>query len=285
LYRHQTGLYVGVAELDYTWVNDDGFTTPFTTMVSSGTDIPSLISNGIAAYTCYTSAITGIALTNYILTVTLEDNDVSPASGVLELLVYDGTFPSISDKLYDGNLEVGTNVIEFTSVSADMFMILASGTDTGDYTLTFELYKKLDELIPIDIVTDEEWVGRRHDALTIPTEDYPIGKLSGDYLYIAPREVEDVVLFYLRKPTDPVFDYYIDVNLNIVPMAVSSSHTLGTGEVYRDGTTTGSKTSTTVELEWEDIDQIKILHRILAKLGVSMDEQLVAQYAMAEKNS
>ena len=43
--------------------------------------------------------------------------------------------------------------------------------------------------------------------------------------------------------------------------------------------------SLTVELEWQDLDKIKILHRILTKFGVSMDEQLVAQYAASKENS
>lgn len=136
----------------------------------------------------------------------------------------------------------------------------------------------------VDIVTEEEWVNRRLDAITLPTADYPIARIAGDSVYILPASITTATMYYLKSPTAPFFDYYFDANLNIVGLSVGQSYTLQAGEVYRDGTTSGSKTSTTVELEWEEPEQIKILQRILAKLGVSMDEQLVAQLAMANKN-
>lgn len=137
----------------------------------------------------------------------------------------------------------------------------------------------------IDELTDEEWVFRQDDELTAPTTSYPIARLADTKIYVLPTTIDSITVLYIRKPTEPFFDYYIDANLNVVYMGVSTSHTLGTSEEYRDGTTSGSKTSVSVELEWEDLDKIKILHRILTKFGVSMDEQLVAQYAASKENA
>jgi len=67
---------------------------------------------------------------------------------------------------------------------------------------------------------------------------------------------------------------------------VEGTHELTAGEVGRSDEAAGETvTSSTVELEWEDTEKIKILHRILAKMGVSMDEQLVAQYATSKENA
>lgn len=136
----------------------------------------------------------------------------------------------------------------------------------------------------VDIVTEEEWVERRLDSITAPSVYYPIARIAGESIFILPAGITTATLYYLKTPTDPFFDYYIDANGNIMPLAVGATYTLQAGEVYRDGTTAGLKTSVTVELEWEDNEQIKIMEGILAKLGASMNEQLVAQLAVQNKN-
>jgi len=141
------------------------------------------------------------------------------------------------------------------------------------------------DTILIDDLTDEEWVFRQDDELTQPSADYPIARLDSTNIYVLPLTIDSITLLYLRNPTTPYYDYYTDANLNIEYLEADESYVLGASEVYRDGTTSGTVNSITVELEWEDLDKIKILHRILTKLGVSMDEQLVAQYATSKENS
>ena len=137
----------------------------------------------------------------------------------------------------------------------------------------------------IDELTDEEWVFRQDDELTQPTTSYPIARLDATYLYVLPATVTSITVYYLKNPTTPFFDYYIDANLAIQYLTVGQSYALQASEVYRDGTTSGTKASISVELEWDDTNKIKVLHRILTKLGVSMDEQLVAQYSTQKENS
>lgn len=137
----------------------------------------------------------------------------------------------------------------------------------------------------IDEVTDEEWVFRADDEITQPTASYPIARLADSKIYVLPSTIDSITILYLRTPTTPYFDYYYDANLNIQYLTAGQSYALQAGETYRDGTTAGTKSSISVELEWEDLDKIKILHRILTKFGVSMDEQLVAQYATSKENS
>ncbi len=141
------------------------------------------------------------------------------------------------------------------------------------------------DTILIDQVTDEEWVFRQDDELTQPTASYPIGRLADTNIYVLPNTITSITVLYIRNPTEPYFDYYTDANYKVQYLTAGQVYALQTSEVYRDGTSSGSVTSISVELEWEDLDKIKILHRILTKFGISMDEQLVAQYATSKENS
>lgn len=292
-YVHLTGCYVGADKLDTDWQNngtppyDIIAYTQFNTCTESNGYISSLIGIALPGQTkrCFSYDITVSPSADYSLKVTVTDNDISQNSDGVDLHVWSSNGTTAS-AIAAKTLVAGDNFINFTATT-NIILLTLTLSDSGncDYSINFELYEDDGELPVIDVVTDEEWITRRYDELTKPTAEYPICMIADGNIYVAPKAVNNIFLYYLRQPTDPFFDYYIDANLNIVPMAVGTSHTLGAGEEYRDGTTTGAKTSTTVELEWEDIDQIKILHRLLAKLGVSMDEQLVAQYAISEKNS
>lgn len=212
------------------------------------------------------------------------------ASDMPKLIVYDfDTITGLDNLLITPlpYLVKGEQSFMFTPSSDSIgFMFYSDFTDVADLSITTSLTE--DNLKQIDLVTDEEWVERRLDALTKPTADYPVAKLMGGSIFVYPTSIENILLYYLRVPTTPFFDYYIDANLNIQAMSADTDYVLDAGETYRGEAvlvSSETKSSLTVELEWDEIDQIKILHRILAKLGVSMDEQLVAQYALSQKDS
>lgn len=219
----------------------------------------------------------------YQLELTLEDLSVSSDS---DLPYYFKITASSGSTYYRADLSWGTNLFYFTATTTPITLLFYhEAADLCDIQATFKITKQdPNNVYVFDRVTDEEWGQRRKDALTKPTEEYPIAKIADGKIYTLPISLGNVILYYLRTPATPYFDYYTDANLNIQPLAEDESYTLKTNEDYH-GTTSGTIASETVELEWADIDQIKILHRILAKLGVSMDEQLVAQYALSQKDS
>lgn len=283
-YKHTTGLQVGI-DVNFTWTDDPtalGYLA-FDTLTSSGRNITSAITTlGNAEAT--SSTITGLtASTAYTLYVEVTDTSVSANSDMPRVyLLVSGAETSVTA------LVEGLNTISFTTdVTGQINIVLRALTGKDvDVSVNFTLIKANDDdtIVPIDMVTDEEWLFRRIDALTAPSTSYPVAKIAGENLYVLPEDIDRVILYYLKDPSTPFFDYYYDDDYNIQYLSASGSHVLTTGETGRSGEVAGATvTSSTVELEWEDTDKIKILHRILTKLGVSMDEQLVAQYATSKE--
>jgi hypothetical protein len=277
----------------FSWTSDahaDGYGT-FDTVTPSTIptyNLTSLISSN-AAEEVITNAFTVDAGAYFILRATVTDETVSGDSDMPQLYF-------VVDEA-DGTPEymvAGQNYFNVSSVlGGDMYIVLRKELgESVHVSITFRLEimasDDVGKFYPVDIVTDEEWIFRRRDALTVPSWTYPIARISGEYLYVSPifslTTAPNLILHYLKAPSTPFFDYYYDDDYNIQYLSASGTHLLTTGETGRLGETAGSTvTSSTVELEWEDTEKIKILHRIVTKLGVSMDEQLVAQYATAKE--
>lgn len=135
----------------------------------------------------------------------------------------------------------------------------------------------------IDILTDAEWADRQSDSLITPTATFPIAKIVGDTIFFDPLVSVNAEFTFLKKPTEPFFDYYWDANDDIIYMPEGSSHTLGAGEMYRDGTTVGLVNSISVELPFPDQEKIDVAYKILSKLGVPIQETMAAQYAISRE--
>ena len=66
-------------------------------------------------------------------------------------------------------------------------------------------------------------------------------------------------------------------------MDEDESYPLQSGEVYRDGTDSGTVNSDTVELDWElDSDKVAIANRILVKMGLPIPNPTAMELGMAE---
>jgi hypothetical protein len=114
---------------------------------------------------------------------------------------------------------------------------------------------------PIDIVTDDQWYSRIGSFITQPSIKYPIAKMVGNYFYYSPFGVSGlqsayVELSYLRYPTTPVFA------MTINPTTYSEQYDTGTS----------------VELDWNEDDKLRISGLILAKLGITVSENSLFQY-------
>lgn len=135
--------------------------------------------------------------------------------------------------------------------------------------------------IPVDFLTLEEYLNRKGDELTEPSATYPVAYIDNStQIKFDGVTSGSVTMYYLRKPDTPYYDYYIDADYEVKYLTESqAAYTLGTGEVYRDGTASGAVTSISKELDWEDSDKIKVANMILGYLGVQLEDQAVFQHS------
>ena len=140
------------------------------------------------------------------------------------------------------------------------------------------------ELVKCDVCTSKEVEERLDNSLTKPTLKHPIVEEFNDGLKFYPSSVTSATIKYIREPNGVFLDYYWDANGNTVYMDAGATHTLVLGEVYWDGTPSGTKTSQTVEFEWGASDIKKIFNMVHRDAAVSVDRQLPFSYGVQETN-
>lgn len=112
----------------------------------------------------------------------------------------------------------------------------------------------------------------------------PFCSIHNGEILIYPTNAANLTWTYLKMPTTPVYDYYIDANYNEVCLASGATHLLTSGEVGSSGQTAGATvTGTTVELEWDDRIHEEFVNRMLEKLGVNLREPQVVQFSEMRK--
>lgn len=136
----------------------------------------------------------------------------------------------------------------------------------------------------VDILFGAELGTVLNSSIDYPTEEFPYATFYQDKLEVYPSTLLTGTLYYYRTPATPVFDYYIDAAAEIQYLAVGESYTLQAGETYSDGTTSGTKNSISVELEWDDDNKLDILYMIASDAGLNLMRQDVTQYAMLKKD-
>jgi len=170
---------------------------------------------------------------------------------------------------------------------SDEVITLASGEEALadlDNTMHHPLFMRTDADVAIDIVTAMEWNAWMGDSVMQPTASDPIALIDDSTIYVQPDSITSAKFTYLKKAdNEPVFDYYTDAYDTVQYLTNGTTYTLGTDEVYSDGTTSGDVTSNSIELEWNDEDKIKIVAFILQDLGISMSAQQIVQYGLAEQ--
>jgi len=144
----------------------------------------------------------------------------------------------------------------------------------------------------------------------------PFGAFANAGLFITPYDAYNVVLWYLRKPVSPYFDYCqnpttmlpiympagshvsflniapgddgggggdpIDVPIPEYPSLYDANNTLLVANVYKQQVVspTSIYNSQTVELEWDENQHNMIIGRILSYVGINLSEPVITQYAM-----
>lgn len=133
--------------------------------------------------------------------------------------------------------------------------------------------------IPVKELTIKQYYEHTGSDLLYPKDWSPICTFLDGKIDYEPSNI-NVTLLYLEKPVEPYFDYYFDANDNIQYLEEGQNYTLKAGEEYRDGTTSGSVSSISLEMSFPEQDRVDVAYMILQKLGVIIDEQDALQYGI-----
>jgi hypothetical protein len=131
----------------------------------------------------------------------------------------------------------------------------------------------------VDILTDTDLIERRTNLMSKQLEDYPGCTIFGNVIKVYPTNITTAEFNFMRNPSVPVFDYYYDVNYNLVYLAQGTTHLLATGEVGSSGQTSGATvTSLTNELDWNPLYHVEFCNEILSKVGVNLKDEQIKAY-------
>lgn len=190
------------------------------------------------------------------------------------------------------NVEIGvfersqviTNSLRSLKVSEDI-AVTPSGTFdlttlVDDYLHPTSLYYTYSGRVrQVDILTDGEWAYYTSSSLMAPTDEFPVAKILGDTIMFDPIASDTATLTFIKKPTDPFFDYYYDSADRIVYLQPGQSYALTAGEEYRDGTVfPATVNSTSVELPFPENERVDVGYKILQKMGIPLQEPIAVQY-------
>jgi hypothetical protein len=164
--------------------------------------------------------------------------------------------------------------ISFTTGTFDVTTLSNSFAYWGSMiTLYGGSYKK------IEILTVKEYAERRTNMIYKQLSEYPGALFNGDIITVLPNNIATAEFVYMKNPVQPVYDYYIDANLNYVYLAAGTTHLLAAGETGSDGQTAGTTvTSLTIEPEWNDLYFVEFCNEVLQKVSINLTSEQLRQY-------
>jgi hypothetical protein len=137
---------------------------------------------------------------------------------------------------------------------------------------------------PLEFITKQEYYTRKSDLLSKPIAENPILYVSGSLIYIYPYQNNRVDISYIKVPTNPFLDYYMTAQYKLSFLDVGESKVISGGAQYRDGSTSGTKVSETVELQLPVGFHQEFQDLLLEKISLSLDDQLRTQYSMQKQD-
>jgi len=136
----------------------------------------------------------------------------------------------------------------------------------------------------IELVSADEYSKRMTNLLSKPVDYYPVAIIEGTSCRVYPSTMTSLFVYYIKNPTVPIFDYYIDADYQIQPLAASASRTLTAGEYGSAGQTSGTTvTSLTAELNIPTELHTEFAQYLASQIAVRDRDQLLYQAAENEK--
>jgi len=203
-------------------------------------------------------------------------------------------------KDFENNTENSDTLGWFKVLNYSIDLTLSSGVMTGtmpeNYYYIIGKPRILDgtALRGVDRVTSLEDAVREEDYLTKATVTYPtcrvasVNSLNQLQIKVRPSTVTKIWIDYLKTPTVPFLDYYIN-NTTLVktflPMT-STAQSLPLGCTYRSGTAGGTAvtvTSLTKDLDFDDGDIPLLLSKLVQRVGAILPDEGLVTTGMADE--
>lgn len=112
----------------------------------------------------------------------------------------------------------------------------------------------------IEIVSDTQWNDRLDSKLIAPRKRYPICNFQHNFIRFSPPDIKYVKFIYYRYPKEAVY-----------AVKRRSSYNAALFPEYDP--------DNSVELEWDDINIIDIIHILLTDLSIVVNKKDIANYA------
>jgi hypothetical protein len=130
----------------------------------------------------------------------------------------------------------------------------------------------------IEILTVKEYAERRTNMIYKQLSEYPGALFNGNIIKVLPSNIATAEFVYMKNPVKPVYDYYIDADLNYVYLAAGATRLLASGETGSAGQTADPVTSLTVEPEWNDLYFVEFCNEVLQKVSINLTSEQLRQY-------
>ncbi len=148
--------------------------------------------------------------------------------------------------------------------------------------------------VVFDMVTELEYADRVIDQILFPTDSLPLvlenwaSSTSSPILYLYPSSasISTLDITYLKSPVIPFLDYYVDSSNVVHYLAEGETHTAATGDTFpvgADPSVGNTYISSTLEMEWRNQDRPAILYLLLQHFGITVSDEMLAQYGMAKE--
>jgi hypothetical protein len=131
----------------------------------------------------------------------------------------------------------------------------------------------------VEVLTDAQWDAVTSSVIRPPSRKYPVMNYQSHFIRFAPIDLGQVQFIFLRYPTNPYYDYFIDSNGAYIYLEEGESHTLQPGEEGSAGQTSGIVVSLSKELEWNEVGKLDIANLVLQHIGINLREGQLFQYA------
>ena len=195
-------------------------------------------------------------------------------------------FGSLPKGLYSSKLLREFRVSEDITPTAGTIDLSADLSDAYAYFISMiTTAENVGRKPKVILVNDDKWESINSSYIGKPTVDYIICRINGNNLDILPSTTGEVNFTYLTFPTQPVYDYYIDADDNVVYLAAGATGVSvpagGTSSAGVAGPT--NVNSATVELEFSEDYHYEFMINLLSAMGVRSQDSQALGFANNEE--
>lgn len=125
---------------------------------------------------------------------------------------------------------------------------------------------------PIEVLTDAQFSSRLGSYI-VSEKKWPYCTYRTTKIEFRPKNIDYVHYAYLKKPIDPVLDYYINSSGGEVFLDVGENHTWKSGEFDSSGNSGNVGniyTSKTVDVQFEQNAFLHLARLVLMKVGINL---------------